>query len=197
MIKTIFLDLDDVCNRFMMYALQRVGCPVSLEYNDYKIEWGWDVVKAVNTLQSHQYTTTEFWESLPKDIWVDVPESAEFEWLLKACIDLVGIKNVCILTSPTLDPESIVGKIKWIRNHFPKEMHRQFLIGPRKHFCAGPEALLIDDNEENIKGFLDHGGRGILVPRPWNHLCIIDTETHLTQCFNYYWRKRNVRLSIL
>ena len=39
--KRIFLDLDDVCNRFTMYALKRVGCPVDeLSYLDFNPRLG-------------------------------------------------------------------------------------------------------------------------------------------------------------
>ena len=77
----ILLDLDDVCNRFTMYALKQVGCPVDeLAYRDFNPAWGWDIVAAANALHpARQFTAAEFWESLDRDVWASVPESAEFK----------------------------------------------------------------------------------------------------------------------
>jgi 5'(3')-deoxyribonucleotidase len=83
---------------------------------------------------------------------------------------LVGQENVCIATSPTKCPESLAGKLDWIHRVMPPWMHRQYAITPRKHLLARPDALLIDDVEANIERFEAGGGRGVLVPRPWNRL---------------------------
>ena len=68
--KRILLDLDDVCNRFTMYALKRVGCPVDeLAYRDFNPAWGWDIVQAANELHpNRQFTPVEFWNSLARDV---------------------------------------------------------------------------------------------------------------------------------
>ena len=182
--KRIFLDLDDVCNRFTMYALKQVGCPVDeFSYRDFDPAWGWDIVRAANALHpTREFMTADFWNSLGRDIWSSVPESAEFKALLHRCEKLVGTENVCILSSPTHDPECLAGKLEWIQDHFPKRMHRQFLIGPQKHFCARPDALLIDDSDHNVRTFRIYGGQVILVPRPWNALHTISSysESKLT-----------------
>ena len=64
--------------------------------------------------------------------------------------------------------------MEWIHAHFPSWMHRQYAITPRKHLFARPDALLIDDVEENILDFEAGGGHGVLVPRPWNRLWAVD-----------------------
>lgn len=168
----IFLDLDDVCNRFTMYALRMVGCPVdSWSYRDFNPEWGWDIVKAANTLHpTRRFTVADFWNSIGREVWANVHVSEEFIHLLADGIAYVGIENVCILSCPTLDPDCLAGKVEWIHSHVPKPMQRQYLIGPRKHFCARPDALLIDDSDANVQAFRQHGGQAILMPRPWNVL---------------------------
>lgn len=95
----ILLDLDDVCNRFTMYALKHVGCPVDeFDYRDYDPAWGWDIIRAANALHpSRQFTPAEFWDSIGRDVWASVPESAEFKTLLRRCEALVGSENVCTL----------------------------------------------------------------------------------------------------
>ena len=164
----IFLDQDDVCNTFTMYALQRIGCKVSAtDYAEHP-PVGYDIVAAANRLGGWQYTVPDFWDSISREVWATVPESEVFPWLLEEAARLAGRENVCIATAPTKDPDCLAGKLEWIHRHFPAWMHRQYVLTPRKHFLAQPGAVLIDDNEENVRQFEAHGGTGILVPRPWN-----------------------------
>jgi len=169
-IERIFLDLDDVLNCFTMSALQYLGCPVTAhDSSDYDPAWGWDIVAAVNALHpTRQFTTAEFWESIPRNFWANVPKSRECDSLLRTCAWSVGPKNVCILSSPTLDPDCMAGKLEWIQRTMPTWLHRQFLVGPCKQFCAGPRSLLIDDGDHNIEAFREAGGMTFLIPRPWN-----------------------------
>lgn len=182
----IFLDLDDVCNFFTMHALAAVGCPVEArELDAFDPKWGFDIIEAANRLHEvHDFTMKSFWDAIDREVWISAPESDEFGSLLSACADLVGRKNVCILTTPTRDPECLAGKLEWIHDHFPPWMHRQYLMGPAKHLLAQPGALLIDDSDLNVKQFRIHGGSAILVPRPWNPLHKVDTKLHLYWCLD-------------
>lgn len=177
----IFLDLDDVCNCFTMHALRAVGCPVRAnEFHKFNPEWGFDIVKAVNALHPHyKFTPRGFWSFINREVWASAPKSVEFEFLLHRCETLVGRENTCILTTPTLDPECLAGKLEWIHRHFPPWMHRQYLMGPQKHLLARPDALLIDDSDKNVVAFRGAGGQAILMPRPWNSLHNVDTEPHI------------------
>lgn len=170
MIRRIFIDLDDVCNTFTMYTLYSVGCPVSsTDYGDYPAECGYDIVAAANQLLGRpQFTVPAFWDAIPRGIWATVPPSLLFPWLVHAAEEIVGRENVCIATSPTKDPECLAGKLEWIHRHMPQWMWRQYAITPRKYLLARPDSLLIDDHPGNIDQFEAHGGRGVLVPRPWN-----------------------------
>jgi len=170
--KYIYLDMDDVLNTCTPAALHYVGCPVDPEdVSCHRPEWGYDITKAANLLHPTKiFTESTFWQSIGRDFWANVPKSAECDWLLETCAGLVGRERVCILTAPTLDPDCLAGKLEWIQWFMPKWIHRQYLIGPRKHHCAQRGALLIDDSDKNIEAFEKHGGTGILMPRPWNHL---------------------------
>lgn len=181
MIKRILLDVDDTCNRLSMHVLKHVGCNVDpMAYYDFPVECGYDLLAAANKLHpTRKFELGEFWDSVTRDVWASTPVSHEFEWLLEACERMVGRENICILSGPTKDPDSLAGKLDWIHKHFPKWMHRQYLIGPRKHFCAHPEALLIDDCDANVDAFIEHGGNAILVPRPWNTLHEYETTPWL------------------
>ena len=166
----IFLDLDDVLNCCTMAALKYVGCPVDpYDYSVFNPAWGWNIVAAANALHPsrRQFTEATFWQSIKRDFWATVPPSCDIG-LIRDCAELVGCDNVCILSSPTLDPDCLAGKLEWIHAHLPSWFRRQFLIGPRKHFCARPDALLIDDRDKNVEDFRAHGGQAILMPRPWN-----------------------------
>jgi len=170
MIRRIFLDLDDVCNTLAPFVLHSVGCDIGpSDYARYPRVHGFNISDAANAmLGGSRYTPATFWASMPRSVWVNVPESPFFPWLLERCAEVVGRENVCIATSPTKCPESLAGKLMWIHDHFPEWMHRQYAITPRKHLFARPDSLLIDDYRENTKRFEGHGGHAILVPRPWN-----------------------------
>ena len=190
----IFLDQDDVCNTFTMYALHQLGCKVSAtDYAAYPRHVGYDIV-AANWLGGQQYTVPDFWNSIGREVWATVPESEVFPRLLEKAARLVGRENVCIATSPTKDPDCLAGKLEWIHRHFPAWMHRQYVLTPRKHFLARPGAVLIDDNEENIRQFEAHGGSGVLMPRPWNSAWgrepLVYLEENLRRCRHLAQRQR-------
>lgn len=194
----IFLDLDDVLNTFTPYALNHVGCPIDpTDYGAYDPKHGWDIVAAANTMHPHKglpFTPASFWNCFDRRAWANVPPSDELKLLLRNCVASVGRGNICILTSPILSPSCLEGKVDWIRKYLPEWLHRQFLIGPSKHFCAQPGAMLIDDAQHNIDAFQEAGGQTLLVPRPWNHLREIDTAEHLATSFQKLLeRKRNGR----
>jgi hypothetical protein len=180
MIRRIFIDLDDVCNMFTMYALRSVGCSVRLDYADYPAECGYDIVAAANyLLNAPRYTINAFWDAIARDMWATIPRSTIFPWVVDVAESLVGRENVCIATSPTKDPDCLAGKLEWIHRNMPDWMWRQYSITPRKYLLARPDSLLIDDNQENIHKFETHGGHGIVVPRPWNSLSGRDPLDHV------------------
>jgi len=195
MIDTIYLDMDDVCNRFTMYALQEMGCgPMAYEEKHYPIECGFDIVAACNRLHptKKDWSLQSFWNSVKRHLWATVPESLEFRRLLNSCSKLVGKDRVILLTSPTLCPDSLAGKLEWIQAFCPPWMHRQYLIGPVKWSCARPGALLIDDADKNIRSFRKAGGEAILVPRPWNSLeCIAESTPEYIEAMLRSYREAN------
>ena len=170
MIKTILLDIDGVCNTFQHHVFNSLG----LYYPDdshYPVECGWDIVAAANTIAGYdRFTSTAFWRSLTRETWATTPVSPEFDYLLHWAERRVTRDHVYFLTSPTLDPDSVAGKLEWIQSYAPRWMHRQYMIGPAKHLCANAESLLIDDRDKNVEEFISAGGQAILVPRPWNSL---------------------------
>lgn len=168
-LNTIFLDIDDVCNRFTLFAAAMMGAPI--DYHDESVwnpAWGRNLVHGTNKLADTEYTLNSFWGKLPEKAWSETPISEEFGMLLRTCSSIVGRTNVCFLSTPTLCPLSCSGKLKWIQKYAPKWMHRQYLLGPPKHLCAKSDTLLIDDTTENATRFKLVGGQALLLPRPWN-----------------------------
>lgn len=183
MLKHVFLDLDDTMNSFTMTVLGGVfGCDCGpFDHHKYPTHVGFNLYAAYRVMRPDgpEYELGAFWDMVTRSWWATVPKSLEFDDILHKAVSLVGRENVCILTAPTKCPECLAGKLEWITSNLPPWIHRQYLIGARKHFCARPDALLIDDHEENVNKFREHGGRAILVPRPWNRLHGKDTLEHL------------------
>ena len=182
MIKTIFLDIDDTLNNFTLHALNWVGCKVP-KHDWFDPEWGRDIVKAANYYHTSSFTEKEFWDSIPEECWATAPKTNYCSWLIGRCVQLVGKDNVCILTSPTLDPRCASGKMIWIQDHMPEFLQRQYLIGPPKQFCAHAGALLIDDADKNVELFREAGGESWIVPKPWNRSFGFDVELYLDTQF--------------
>jgi DNA relaxase NicK len=129
------------------------------------------MVAAANKLAGcNRFTTTSFWKSITREVWATAPVSEEFDLLLEWSKDQVGQEHIFFLTSPTLDADSVAGKLEWIQRCAPKWMHRQYMIGPPKHLLARSNALLFDDSDKNVKAFKEHDGESVLIPRPWNSM---------------------------
>lgn len=197
MIRRIFIDLDGVLNRFQGWVFKRLGLDYDpLSYKQYPVEAGWDIVKAANIIAGEErWTTSAFWKSVTQDVWATVPLSDEAHWLLGHCEQLVGRDNIAILTSPTLAPDCAAGKVEWIQQYMPKWLQRQFFIGPKKRLIAAPDALLIDDSSDNIDEWVKAGGKGLIVPRPWNRANSIKNPfPFLMSHFEMMFNERNANL---
>jgi 5'(3')-deoxyribonucleotidase len=176
-IAKIFIDMDDVLNHFTMYALNHLGCNVSDgEYEKYKPEWGWDIVRAANEIEKdlpyHHGTLCPevFWSNFDREFWASAPVSMDGLLVLAASINAVGRENVFILSRPTGDEACREGKHDWVHNKMPKCLHDKLILANDKTACASPTSLLIDDNEKNCEDFKRAGGFAVLYPRPWNSL---------------------------
>lgn len=77
--------------------------------------------------------------------------------------------EVFFATSPALFSAAPIGKAEWLRDRLGEEFD-DFVFTKHKHLLAGPGKVLIDDSEDNVRKFNQHGGHGILFPAAWNHL---------------------------
>jgi 5'(3')-deoxyribonucleotidase len=120
----------------------------------------------------------EFWDPMGHDFWANLSFLPDGIAILEQVEHYFGVNNICVLTSPLRNPDSLSGKLEWIQTNLPK-YRRSYLIGPRKEFCANETHILIDDFEHNVDRFRQHGGTAFLVPRPWNR--DKDKEQYLTE----------------
>lgn len=164
-----FLDLDGVLSDFMLHCHAWHRLPY--DYDKYPYPVGeWDCIPP------QDMSLEDFWGALDIEYWATMPWTEDGMEILQLVEDTFGKENICILTSPSRNPECAAGKLLWIQNNIPA-YRRRFLIGPPKHFCAGKDRFLVDDSDKNLREFNAWGGHGVCVPRKWNkeHACTEDT----------------------
>ena len=156
------LDMDGVITDFVRGTCRLFGWPYIYEpglgnFGEPEIQ------KIMNISKTRLFRDMEY------EFWRDLPKMHDADEIVNLIEPYFGIKNICILTSPTYNIGCFVGKRKWIELNFP-QFKKQMLVGAAKHFCAAPNHVLIDDRLKNCQNFLDAGGKTIMVPRPWNHM---------------------------
>ncbi len=190
-VREIYVDLDDVLNNFTMSALENFGCLIETTTDkDYPSDCGYDIIKAANKLLGlggrDIVSAEDFWNTFDNHFWAEIEKSSEFYDILTACRDLVGERNVYILTSQVRKGDRVAkcvsGKVEWMIGNLPSWITNdlQYFIGKNKWKLANPWSLLIDDSDENIRLFRGAGGRAITVPRAWNSFSGADAMKHVT-----------------
>ena len=160
----IFLDMDGVIADFIKAALQ-------VHFNE---KWrevleAWP--KGVYETYGHMgITEVQFWDKINEggaDFWANIPE---FPWtydLIEMCREY---GKVCILSSPSRNPDCAQGKLRWVKRVFG-EKFRDYVFAPKQHkkLVAAPDRYLIEDSERNAEDFVAAGGGGVvIIPQPWN-----------------------------
>ena len=150
----IALDVDGVLVDF-------VGATARLMGFDPAVVTMWDYYPAIGISEA------EFWkkiEAVGADFWLNIDPYPWMGELLDRC---KATAPTILLTTPSKAASSAAGKVLWMQHHFGHGF-RDYLIGPKKEFCARPDTVLIDDSDANVNKFREHGGHAILFPRPWN-----------------------------
>ena len=118
---------------------------------------------------------TDMWKAVDaygEDFWSGLEAYPWCDELWETC---TAIAPTILLTSPSRNPASVAGKVRWMQERFG-DGFRDFSISPRKHFCARPGAVLIDDTDKNCDQFVTGvdgqptGAKAIVFPQPWNSL---------------------------
>ena len=149
-----YLDLDGVLVDFIRGALRVHNKELPIE------DVRWDFHEQVGI------PNNEFWEPMGFDFWANLDWMGEGQDLLRGIEGLFG-ESVVLLTSPCLTVGSVEGKVDWVKRNIPGYQRRLF-VGPAKHLLASHCKVLVDDHDVNVDKFREHGGKAILVPRPWN-----------------------------
>ena len=156
-IKTIFLDMDGVIVDFHAGVLKLFGIEEVSNPNEWDFLYEEDFGVSAQTFWSR--TDDKFWRELEY-----TKEALDIFHVLQSR-DLMD--RVCFLSQPVSNYYQ--GKVDWIRNNLCQMFYsKQFLLGPQKKWCAHPESLLIDDNQDHCRDFVAAGGHAFLFPRLWN-----------------------------
>lgn len=101
---------------------------------------------------------TEFWKLI--DQYVGITFWSEMEWMPNGqqLWDFIQPYNPTILTSPSRDNTSRLGKKLWVRNHITPPPPVEFRFGDAKADFANENAILIDDKPSNLTAFAAKGG---------------------------------------
>lgn len=155
---TILLDMDGVCCDLQgeIARMHDVGHLMS----------NWPAgFKYVNEVLG--ISLEEEWSFIMKNrprLWETLPE---FSWFPQLYQSLSEMGNVVFCTSPTVDPVSTSGKLIWLQHRFGRQF-RDYVMTEKKHLLARDDAILVDDDEDNVAEFAANGGHGVLFPQPWN-----------------------------
>ena len=176
----LYVDMDGVlvdftagmCNHFHIpFDINNYPFPIGLwDYSthlkdNYNLDWD-DVVKLCND----------------SNFWANLPELPMFSRLYSDLIKVANRYNMdlVLLTTPTGDRANCnIGKQIWLNRH---SMHSPLQVlkdGETKGSYALPGDVLVDDKGSNVQDFIKAGGKGVLIPRPWNNR-VYDFDNYLT-----------------
>lgn len=160
----IYVDMDGVLADFCTAALKVHESP--FDYRTYPVPGQYSMEKILNI------SASEFWSKIDEGgeaFWANLPE---FPWT-EELIDLLNRNyrdNWMILSSPSINPKCMSGKMKWLQRLLGKQF-RQFMFTPAKYkrlLAETPGAILIDDSDLNCDQFIKDGGDAIKFPQVWN-----------------------------
>ena len=159
----ILLDMDGVLADYYAGICREFGhvpWPYRCRPGDWNFFSGAPLCLTNNDVAPHM--GREFYAALDP-----LPDAFE---LVAGCAEMVGERNVYLLTSPWDTDGCHAGKVDWVRKHLPGYL-RRLMIGSPKELCSSPGAVLVDDSDVNCAKFagVRNPGRAVLLPRPWNN----------------------------
>lgn len=152
----IYIDIDGVLADF-------VGAVLSMHKS-----YSYDEITQPDMAAILKISPDKFWAQIDMwggAFWENLQLLPNAKALVEKCRELAN--HVCFLTSPSLDVNSRLGKIRWVENHFGR-VDVCFSSTGKQHYAVGPRTLLLDDFDKNVDGFRAAGGFALLAPRPWN-----------------------------
>ena len=152
---TLYCDMDGVLCDFDRRFLQKIK----------EVGWKHYSVKDITSAQDFEdkYGKEEFWKFIDKTVgvgyWVgmDWTPSGPKLW------NSIEKYKPILLTSPSRDNNSRLGKRLWVKDHIPGTPI-VFKYSKDKYQMATPTSILIDDRMSNIEAWREAGGIGIYHP---------------------------------
>lgn len=155
---TVFLGLNDVVSSFTDGVCGAHG--VRNPYMNAGNHGNWDLQKLLEMPDKKYFAPMNFtfWASLEK-----MPDAT----LILRFAHSLG--HTIFLSSPVPVAGCRDGMNAWVSRNY---MSHSLVLCPRGavRCLAGPDKWLIDDSDSNVEAFTAHGGKAVLVPRPWNSL---------------------------
>ena len=155
----LFWDMDGVLADFVGGAGRLFGRPGLAN------EWPAHTSYIVEALG---LSASEFWRVIDaegSDFWANLEANDD------ALDELVRLQvkghEPYLLTSPSLSPDCLHGKLRWIKRYLPN-LERRTIFTAQKHLLAAPGRGLIDDRVSHVRKFEDEGGLGFVWDQPWN-----------------------------
>jgi 5'(3')-deoxyribonucleotidase len=170
--KYILLDLDGVLSDWVGETCKIFG-KIASDYDNKWIQGNPQIEKTLGISTSSLWDAINsrgslFWENLP-----------ELPWARELYSECCKRAETFFLTSPSHDPPSLDGKLRWICKFTGDTKFRNYLIGSPKFLCASKNTVLIDDTDIKIEDFRKNGGSGVLFPQPWNKNSLFRRERML------------------
>ena len=134
----IFCDMDGVLTDFDRAYQELTGIDLGGEHKNDKNFWE-PISKAGVKFWSEMH-----WNPDGKELW-----------------DYISKYEPKILSAPSRENSSRVGKHEWMKNHLPG-VELILRSAEHKRDFAAPNSILIDDRADNIAGWIESGGIGIL-----------------------------------
>lgn len=143
---TVFVDMDGVLSDFFGQAM-RVHESDGVDYpkGQYRIE------------EYLGISASEFWAKIDhegEEFWSEMPlcEGAMDLW------DTLQPLKPIILTSPSMQPHCVSGKLKWMQDWFGTSF-RDYIFCPANHKykLARHNSFLIDDSQSNCNDWIEKG----------------------------------------
>lgn len=105
--------------------------------------------------------TEEFWKFI--DQYIGLEFWSEMPWMPQGQVlwDFIQPYGPKLLTSPSEDNTSRLGKRLWVRNHLSPAPEVIFRFGDAKSDFANENSILIDDKPSNLVAFASKGGIAI------------------------------------
>lgn len=109
----------------------------------------------------NKYGTKAFWDAIGKEgveYWSKMPWMDDGKQLW----DYIAKYNPTMLSAPSWDPASKIGKYEWVKENLTPDTKVILVNKKDKQLYAGENKILIDDRTDNISDWKNAGGIGIL-----------------------------------